>query len=159
MCVDEVGLVIRPVRDVGPAPASPESNMSIIAASKYGSTAAQVAASQAGTRSPSAPAQILIPTAATRRLLLRDWWHKETKEGGLINDYVRREKHQMPQLMRNVARVMASFKQNNKSDFRLIASVPARLYQRLKNEDPDFFSDNQNLRNLRRDNPDAVVKL
>lgn len=130
--------------------------MSLIAGTKYGSV--QPPAQRRAARPPQAP-RILIPTAATRRLLLRDWWHRETKDGGLLANYVAREKHQMPRLMRNVARMMASFQQNNKSDFRLIASVPARLYQRLKKEDPDFFSDNQNLRNLRRDNPDAVVKL
>jgi hypothetical protein len=106
----------------------------------------------------SAP-QIFIPTVAARRILLRDWWHKECKEGGFLHEYIRREKGRMPAQIRQVARLMANFKQNPKSDFRLIASVPARLYQRLKAEDPDFFSDNQNLRNLRRDNPDVVVKL
>ena len=91
--------------------------------------------------------------------MLQEWWWRECREGGFLQEYVRREKGRMPGAIRQVARLMANFKQNNKSDFRLVASVPARLYQRLKAEDPDFFSDNQNLKNLRRDNPDVVVKL
>ena len=131
----------------------------IIAASKYG----EVKRTGAETRpiTPIAPKtpHIFVPTEASRRMLLRDWWWRETREGGFLREYVRREKGCMPRELRKVARVMASFTQNPKSDFRLVASVPARLYQRLKAEDPDFFADNQNLKNLRRDNPDAVVKI
>ena len=128
----------------------------IIAANKYGSARGTARReSRPTTRSP----QILVPTANGRRVMLKDWWFQECKEGGFLHEYIRREKGRMPQMLRNVARVMAGFKQNNKSDFRLIAAVPARLYQRLKAEDKDFFSDNQNLRNLRRDNPDVTVKL
>jgi len=132
----------------------------IIAANKYGSVrpGATTRKPKALAATPVAP-MILIPTASGRRTLLKDWWHKECKEGGFLAEYIRREKGMMPQQLRKVARLMAGFKQNSKSDFRLIASVPARLYQRLKQEDPDFFSDNQNLKNLRRDNPDVVVKL
>ena len=102
---------------------------------------------------------IFVPSASSRRVMLMDWWWKEIKEGGFLHTYVQREKAKVPTMLRQVARVMAGFKQNNKSDFRLVASVPARLAHRLKAEDPDFFADNQNLKNLRRDNPDVVVKL
>ena len=109
----------------GDRAALPKSKM-IVAASKYGSARPKAAKPVAGTQCP----QILVPTAAARRILLRDWWHKECKDGGFIKEYIRREKGRMPQMLRNVARLMANFKQNPKSDFRLIASVPARLYQR-----------------------------
>ena len=134
----------------------------IIAATKNCDVRAKASAKPGATESRPTKAkapQIFIPTANTRRMLLRDWWHRECKEGGFLHEYIRREKGQMPGQIRKVARLMASFQQNNKSDFRLIASVPARLAQRLKAEDPDFFADNQNLKNLRRDNPDVVVRL
>jgi len=112
-----------------------------------------------GTRGRVRSPGIFVPTAASRRMLLQDWWWRETKEGGGLHEYVRREKGQMPTMIRRVARLMASFEQNTRSDVRLVAAVPARLYQRLKDLDQDFFSDNQNLKSLRRDNPEAVVKL
>jgi hypothetical protein len=127
----------------------------ILAANKYSS----VRAAKPAAKPPATPPRIFVPTASTRRIMMRDWWWREIKDGGFLHEYVRKEKAQMPTQLRRVARLMANFKQNNKSDFRLVASVPARLMHRLKAEDPDFFSDNQNLKNLRRDNPDVVVKL
>jgi len=127
-------------------------------ASKYGGVRTPKAKGAARRPAPAAP-QILIPTAATRVTLLRDYWWKEIKEGGFLHEYVRREKGTMGASIRRVARFMSGFKPNHKSDFRLVARVPARLAQRLKAEDPDFFSDDRNLKNLKRDNPDVCVYL
>lgn len=90
---------------------------------------------------------------------LRDWWFREIREGGFLHEYVLREKAEMTNRFRAIGRKLADWRQPTKTDFQLRAAIPARLYHRLKQEDPHFFEDNQNLKNLKRDNPDAFVKL
>lgn len=90
---------------------------------------------------------------------LRDWWFKEAREGGYLERYIRQEKHQMPERVRAVARTFVDWKQPTKTDFQLRAAIPARLFHRLKAEDPHFFDDNTNLRKLKSDNPELTIKL
>lgn len=90
-------------------------------------------------------------------MCLRDWYWREIKEGGFLHEYLADEKRRTPQMIRRVARVMDGFQQNNRSDVRRLADIPARLYHRWKAEDKDFFSDDNNLRSLKRDNPDLPV--
>lgn len=87
------------------------------------------------------------------------WWSKELRTGGELANYCEREKHETPKRYRAVARKMDGFKQNNKSDIRRVADIPARDYFRWIKEDPDFFHDDKNLKSLRRDNPDVKVYL
>lgn len=91
--------------------------------------------------------------------VFRDWLMRACRTDGFFARYLAREKHLMQQELRRVARANQNRQQNNKSDLRLVASVPSRLYHRWKQEDEHFFSDNGNLKSLRRDNPDVVVKL
>ncbi len=90
---------------------------------------------------------------------LREWWFKEIKEGGFLWNYVMREKHGITARFRAIQRRFANWRQPTNTDFQLRAAIPARLYHRLRQEDPHFFEDNENLRSLKRDNPDAFVKL
>ena len=91
----------------------------IIAASKYG----EVKRTGAETRpiTPIAPKtpHIFVPTEASRRMLLRDWWWRETREGGFLREYVRREKGCMPRELRKVARVMADLPRSCSQGHRL----------------------------------------
>jgi hypothetical protein len=82
---------------------------------------------------------------------------KEMREGGYLHQYIARERATGRQRIRSVAREMHGFKQNSKSDMRLLASVPAREYFRWKEEDPHFWDDNSNLKSLRRDNPEMAI--
>jgi len=102
---------------------------------------------------------LFIPTltGAAKRVKLGDWYWKEIKEGGFLFEYLASEKRHMPSRIRTIARVMDGFQQNNKSDFRRLAAVPARLYHRWKGEDENFFEDDNNLRALKRDNPDLPI--
>lgn len=88
-----------------------------------------------------------------------DWLWRELREGGRLHEYLRREKATSGRRMRAVARRMHGFRQNAKSDLRLLAAVPAREFHRWKKEDPHFWEDDSNLRAWRRDNPDAKVFL
>lgn len=88
---------------------------------------------------------------------LKDWWFQEIKEGGFLHNYIGIEKHRMTDRFRAVARRMGDWKQPANTDFRLRAAIPARLYHRMKQEDPHFWEDDNNLRALKRDNPDAFI--
>ena len=112
----------------------------IVAASKY-------------TRVP----QILVK--GPKQPTFEEWFAKEIKEGGFLDEYLRREKALSEKRMRAVAMRTHGFKQNNKSDMRRIADVPAREYQRWLNVDPHFWDDNSNLKSWRRSNPDARVYI
>lgn len=85
------------------------------------------------------------------------WYHRELREGGALDDYLRREKAQTPQRYRQLARRMHGFQQNNRSDVQRVADIPLRDYFRWLREDPDFFADNKNLKSLKRDNQDVCV--
>jgi hypothetical protein len=107
----------------------------------------------APTRAP----RLFVPTISGARDCLRDWYWRELKEGGFLDRYLKAEKARTPAMIRQVARLMAGFQQNNKSDFRRICTIPARLYHRWKAEDEHFFEDDGNLRSLKRDNPDLPI--
>lgn len=92
-------------------------------------------------------------------LRMDEWFWRELREGGYLHGYIAREKARADRDLRKVAIAMDGFKQNNKSDWRLLAAVPARNYHRWQQEDRHFWDDNANLRSYRRDNPDARVYL
>ena len=108
-----------------------------------------------GVRTPN----VFIPAQARKTIKAQEWLDREFREGGFLRKYLDNEVGRMPHLLRQLARRRHGFRQNNRSDLRLLASIPARLYHRLKAMDPHFFDDNQNLKSLRRDNPDACVYL
>lgn len=135
----------------------------ILAASKYGSVQASrrrnrqsPIANRQGRQDAGAP-RVWIPTITGARLHLRDWWWREIKEGGFLHRYLHAEKARTPGMIRTAARLMDGFTQNPRSDFRRLATIPARLYHRWKAEDEAFFDDDDNLRSLKRDNPDLPV--
>lgn len=125
---------------------------------------------EAATAPPSGRAQILtpgqragaaavyVPTARGSKDII-EWFWREMKDGGWLRRYLAREKHHTPAAIRQVARLMAGFQQNNKSEFRRVAAIPKKLFHRWKNEDEHFFDDDSNLRSLKRDNPDLPVYL
>ncbi len=88
-----------------------------------------------------------------------DWYFQELREGGVLKEYLRRERFLSPVRHRAVAQRMNGFQQNLKSEFKRLADVPAREYFRWKAVDPHFWEDDKNLRSYRRDNPDACVYL
>ena len=102
---------------------------------------------------------VFIPTLErmNRALTAREWVEREFREGGYLRRYLHHEVHQMPHLLRQVARRQDGFRQNNRSEYRRLATLPARLYMRLKAMDPHFFEDDKNLKSLRRDNADVCV--
>jgi hypothetical protein len=106
---------------------------------------------------PSAPA-ILVPK---HEALVNwdEWLWRELREGGRLHAYLAREKATSARRLRAVARRMNGFRQNAKSEHRLIAAIPAREFHRWKKEDPHFWEDDANLRSFRRDNPDAQIFL
>jgi hypothetical protein len=136
----------------------------IHAATKYVAVRSRVetgARAEPRARNP-APAAFHIISRRAREMQPADfwaWWHRELRSGGELDDYCRREKAQTARRYRDVARATDGFKQNNKSEFKRVADIPARDYFRWLAEDPDFWRDDANLRSLRRDNPDARVYL
>ncbi len=129
----------------------------IVAGTKYGKVRGAKGA-RAG-QTPEGVPSLFIPTitGTRKRLALRDWYWQEIREGGFLHEYLRQEKARTPAMLRQVARMMDGFAQNNRSDLRRLCTIPARLYHRWKAEDEHFFEDDNNLRSLKRDNPDAAV--
>jgi hypothetical protein len=100
---------------------------------------------------------LYLPTLTGSATVLRDWYWRELKEGGQLYNYLQREKASLPKAMRLAGRIMHGFKQNPKSDFQRLAAIPAKLYHRWKTVDEQFFDDDNNLRSLKRDNPDLPI--
>lgn len=109
-------------------------------------------------RSPRPGGQIFVPKLG-KEIPFEDWYFRELREGGFLHRYVQGERYQSRQRLRATARQMDGFQQNKKSDFRLLASVPAREFFRWKAVDPHFWDDNKNLKSFKRDNPDACIYL
>lgn len=128
----------------------------ILTAGKY-SNVRSVAAARPAVPTPRRAPGLFIPTLNGARDCLRDWFWREMKEGGWLHAYLQREKAATPRAVRQIARLMHGFRQNPKSDFVRKAAIPAKLYHRWKDEDEHFFDDDNNLRSLKRDNPDVCV--
>lgn len=80
------------------------------------------------------------------------WFERELRTGGLIQQHLERERHLQEQSIRRVAREQQGIRPNPRSDFKLLARVPANLFMRWKQVDPDFWRYDANLKSLRRDN-------
>ena len=108
--------------------------------------------------SPSGAPAILVPK---HEALVNwdEWLWRELREGGYLHAYIAREKATSARRLRSVAKQMNGFRQNNQSEHRLLAAIPAREFHRWKKEDPHFWEDDANLRSFRRDNPDAQIFL
>jgi hypothetical protein len=100
--------------------------------------------------------QVLV-RKARRKLAFEAWLAREMKDGGFLQRYLEREKAQTTARIRAVAKRTEGFKQSSKTDFRVLAQVPAREYFRWRKVDPDFWKDDGNLRSLRRDNADMRI--
>ena len=99
----------------------------------------------------------LLISKLHRQERMRDYLFRALKEEGELFQYLRREKLRTRERQRAVARQMDGFQQNRKSDFKLLAAVPAREFFRWKGQDPHFWDDNKNLKSLKRDNPDLPI--
>jgi hypothetical protein len=91
------------------------------------------------------------------------WLEKELRTGGMFDRYVEAERHKIDGAIRNVARRWYGYKPsfNNAKckdlEVRVEAAIPARLYHRMIQMDPDFWKDPANLRRLKADNPDMAI--
>jgi hypothetical protein len=63
----------------------------------------------------------------------------------------------MAERLRAHARAFHGVKPNPKSDFQLLANVPGRLYHRWKQKDRHFWQDRNNLKSLKRSEPEACI--
>lgn len=143
----------------------------ITAASKYAPARSGGPCHPAPASRAAVPGSGLAPGAAAFNILVQRkarelgpnsfqaWLHREMKSGGALHEMMRVEKARTAERYRAVARKVHPFQQNNKSELRRVADIPARDYFRWLKEDPDFFSDNKNLKSLKRDNPDVKVYL
>ena len=88
---------------------------------------------------------------------MRDWFWRESREGGLVHTYLRRMGAQQRERLRACARRLYDHQQNPRSDVRKRASIP--LYEYLSapkaTGDPHFWDDlNAGLKWLAKDNPE-----
>lgn len=90
---------------------------------------------------------------------LPEYFWRELREGGVLHEYLRRERALTHERYRKVRAQFRDYRPNAKSDWKLLAAVPTRDFHRWQKTDPDFWRDDANLRALRRDNPDAFVPL
>lgn len=90
---------------------------------------------------------------------MAEWMERELRQGGMLHEYLRVERALTERRWRRIRAKYQSFRQNNRSEWRLIAAVPARDFHRWQQTDPDFWRDDSNLRSLRRDNPDMPIFL
>jgi len=117
---------------------------------------ANAAADQADTARQAASPHIFIPK--WRNLVgYQDWVWKEFREGGYLAKTFEFEKNTARHRIRAAARMRDGWRQNNKAEHRLLATVPAREYFRARAVDKDFWSCNRNLKNYKRDNPDVPI--
>lgn len=101
---------------------------------------------------------IFIPTT-TALIGWKDWSTREMRPGGLIAELLDWERRTSAARFRAVARARRHYQPNPKSDTRLVASIPAPEFFRARQVDRHFWADNQNLKNYKRDNPDAFIRL
>jgi hypothetical protein len=104
---------------------------------------------------PGAPA-ILVPLKPKTRTIA-EWMERELREGGRLHEYLRVERAMTERRWRKVRARMEGFRNNPKSEWKLLAAVPRRDFHRWQQTDPDFWRDDANLRSLRRDNPDMAI--
>lgn len=107
---------------------------------------------------PDRPPQLIIPKPG-ECCDIPEWYWKELRQGGLLQQIIAREKASMQQAIRRTATACRNFSQNRKSEFRRLASIPARLFFRWRAEDPHFWEDRQNLKSLKRDNDELAIWL
>ncbi len=84
---------------------------------------------------------------------------REMRSGGLIEQMLDWERRTSAARFRSVAKARKDYQHNPKSDTRLVASIPAPEFFRARQVDPKFWEDRQNLKNYKRDNPDAFIRL
>lgn len=89
----------------------------------------------------------------------KEWATREMRTGGLIEQTLDWEKRTSAARFRSVAVARRDHQHNPKSDTRLVASIPAPEFFRARQVDKDFWADQQNLKNYKRDNPDAFIRL
>lgn len=117
----------------------------VVAASKYADVRARVKQPLAA-RGPT----ILVPKKNAPSLPQE--FERELREGGALQRYLARERHQTEARARRVAQRFNGRRPNPRSDMKLLATIPARDYFRWRKTDPYFWMDDANLRSLRRDN-------
>ena len=100
---------------------------------------------------------VFIPRLLNPASMFEDWYFKELREGGMLAEYIRREKATTHRRIRRVARQTQHVKPNFKSDVQLKAVVPAREFMRWRHTDRDFWADDSNLKRLKRDNPEMRI--
>lgn len=110
-----------------------------------------------GPRRSSTPVAPAILVRQPKAGSLEEWMYRELREGGRIHEYLRAEKVLAEKRWRRIRRAMEGVRQNNRSDWRLIAAIPPRDFHRWQQTDPDFWRDDANLRSLRRSNPDMPI--
>jgi hypothetical protein len=102
-----------------------------------------------------------IPEILVRKHRQKQRWDefiaKAWRDDGMFRRYLEAEKHTTELRIRKVGRQMDGFRQNNKSEWRLKAAVPMREFLRFQRLDKDFWSDDSNLRSLKRDNPNMAI--
>ncbi len=84
---------------------------------------------------------------------IRSFMEREFRHGGLLREYLRREQALADKRRQAVAQRAHTLRPNAKSDWKLLAHVDARDFQRWKQKDRHFWMDDANLRSLKRDNP------
>ena len=100
--------------------------------------------------------QILIKQSRQRQTW-NDYLRKAFRDEGIFQRYLRAERYNTAKRIRAVGKDMAGWKQNNKSEWRMISAMPARDFMRLHKVDPHFIADKQNRRRLKADNPDMII--
>jgi hypothetical protein len=121
-------------------------------------TRRRLAGGSIGRRPVNGAPAIIVPQRA-KMVNMKEYFWRELRDGGIAKQYLEREKATIDQQIRRVARRMCGVRANSKSDMELLASIPARLFHRWRQEDPDFWADDSNLKRLKRDNPDLPVYI
>jgi hypothetical protein len=89
----------------------------------------------------------------------KDWATRGLRPGGMFTALLDWERRTSAARFRSVARARRDYQHNPKAETRLVASIPVPEFHRARQVDPHFWHDNQNLRNYKRDNPEAFIKL
>lgn len=101
---------------------------------------------------------VLIKMPTQKLVDIGDWFCRELREGSWFHEYHRRRKWRAREKEMPLVRAKwRDYRPNPKSEFQLMASVPASMYYSWYMEDEYFWDDDSNYKLLKRGDPDVMV--
>lgn len=99
---------------------------------------------------------IIIPKFNEKSESMPDWVERTMRNGCFLHEYLRREKLQTPQRMREMAKVNQDYKRKPGCEHNLVGVMDVRTWMRWQLSEPGIMEDVKEYRKLARDNPEMT---